>query len=88
MSAVELFSGLLSRMHIDLALTNASRVPRSGRGRPSAARSFGRTRVCVDNYLESAVTGRQVQLRQKTIRDRVEEKESAARGEAPRCRIL
>ena len=33
--------------------------------------------MCVDNYLESAVTGRHVQLRQKTIRDRIEEKKSA-----------
>ena len=40
MSAVELFSGLLSRMHIDLALTNASRVPRSRRSRRFVARSF------------------------------------------------
>lgn len=41
---------------------------------------LARARVCVDNYLESAVTGRHVRLRWKTIRDRVEEKESARGG--------
>lgn len=70
---------LLSRIHIDLALTNASRVPRTSE---VVVRSFGVLlwrKTSVDNYLEGAVTGRHVQLRRKTIRDRVEEKE-ARRG--------
>jgi len=62
-----------------LSFTNASRVPRSRCLARSLRRRVSLGRMCVDNNLEAAVTDVHVPLRQKAIRDRIDEEE-ARRG--------
>jgi hypothetical protein len=67
--------GTSSQMHLDFDFTNASRVPSSSSVDGSAAPPTWSGRMCVDNNLEAAITGVHAQLRQKPIRDRIDEEE-------------